>query len=254
MKRFFSASLLLAMLFSSSACSGGRNMLPSSNAQTAAGNTSRGALCGSPMALQQVQAGERIAQCDSCPGDPSKICISPNPPGTPIQPPPGSPGGPGGGNGYGHCPQIVGFAGNPCFPGAPGNPGTVALIPPAPGTPCDGSQLQLGSQWPVNTTDYNDEVTNIIAIQANNLNGAPEIAGWEYVVGNNRAVYIQGNPQFKTFWTSVAESVPGLGPVVQNFDTGGIVQVNSSLASQIQNYVAGHNGKNGSCFTRGLAA
>lgn len=127
----------------------------------------------------------------------------------------------------------------------------VALIPPAPGDPCDGSQLTLGSQWPVNTTDKADEVVNIDALQANNANGVPEIAGWEYVMGNGTA-YIQGNAGFKTFWTGLAESIPVLGPLIANLDSGGIVPVSSNEAGQILNYISGHSGKSGSCFTSSL--
>lgn len=127
----------------------------------------------------------------------------------------------------------------------------VSLIPPAPGDACDGSQLTLGSQWPVNTTDSGHEVKDIIAMSANNAADVPEIAGWEYLTPDGG--YIQGNPSMKTFWTSLAESIPTIGSLIQNLDSGGIVSANSSQASQITNYIRGHNGKAGSCFTHALA-
>lgn len=127
----------------------------------------------------------------------------------------------------------------------------ISLIPPAPGEACDGSQLTLGSQWPVNTSSYDNEVVNIDALQANDANNDPGIAGWEYTLGNG-TVEIQGNTSFKTFWTSLGESIPGLGSLIQNFDSGGIVPINSAQAGQITNYIFSHNGKSGSCFTSSL--
>jgi hypothetical protein len=90
-------------------------------------------------------------------------------------------------------------------------------------------------------------------MQADNANGSTEIAGWIYVLGSG-AEYVQGNAAMKTFWTAVAESIPAIGPIIQNFDSGGIVNINSSQGSQITDYVNGHNGKTGTCFTGSLQA
>ncbi|MBV8636762.1 MAG: hypothetical protein JO322_01630 [Candidatus Eremiobacteraeota bacterium] len=150
----------------------------------------------------------------------------------------------GGSNANGN--SLAGLTGNLCNPGV-----CVTVIPPTPGQTCDGSQLALGSQWPVNSTGYDNEVVNIYALAAVNANSVAEIAGWYYVLGNATA-YIQGNPAFKTFWTGLAESIPTVGPFVQNLDSGGIISVTSSQASQIINYFNSRSGAAGSCFSQGL--
>lgn len=130
----------------------------------------------------------------------------------------------------------------------------LSRIPPQPGMGCDGSQLTLGSQWPVNTTDYNHEVVNIIALQATDDNGLYGIAGYVYITGDGDQ-FVQGAPGFKTFWTALASSVPVIGAFVQNLDsTSAIVPVGSSTSTQIVNYFLSHNGKAGSCFTKQLPA
>lgn len=133
-------------------------------------------------------------------------------------------------------------------------PNTVALLNPTPGEICDSSQLALGSQWPVDTTNYANEVTNIYALSAKNASGDPGIAGWMYQVGGPTGpMYISGNPAFKTFWTALGEGVPGIGPFISSFDDGTvIVPANSSQASQLNNYFTSHGGKVGSCFTKSL--
>ncbi len=155
-------------------------------------------------------------------------------------------GGSGGTGGSGGCIMY------PNSPGCGGGP--VALMPPKLGQGCDGSQLQLGSQWPVNTKNYANEVTNIFPLVASDANGAPGIVGWLYQVGGpSGPMYVQGNSGTKTFWTSLAEGLPILGPLVSSFDDGTvIVPTTSSQSNEVRNYFYSHNGQAGSCFTGSL--
>lgn len=142
---------------------------------------------------------------------------------------------------------------DPCLKD-PRLPSCVATIPPSAGQGCDGSQLTLGSQWPVNTTDYAHEVVNIDALSANDNNGNPGIAGWVYETGNGDW-YVQGATDFTTFWAGLAKSIPGIGAVIQNLDSSdAIIPASSSAATQIINYFNSHDGKAGSCFSGHLTS
>ncbi len=60
----------------------------------------------------------------------------------------------------------------------------VAMRNPTKSAVCYGSQMELGDQYPGNTTDYNHEIVNIYPVFANNQISTPQVAAWEYVMGS----------------------------------------------------------------------
>lgn len=159
--RLIGVAIIAALAFT--ACSGSQSTLPTVTAQAVTPTSPHNAPQSCTAALR---ADGRIAQGCTNPGDPCQggsltVCG-----GSGFPAPPGNPGGQGGGNGPGHCPQMVGFAGNPCFPGAPGKPiafpghkahfqdqctqGTLTIGQEVPGFG-DPSHLASGT-WTVNVT------------------------------------------------------------------------------------------------------
>jgi hypothetical protein len=126
----------------------------------------------------------------------------------------------------------------------------VALRSPTPGANCWASPGTLGDNLPANSSGSSTEITNIFPIFANNSAGAPDVLAWMYVTQSGD--WLQENPQFSAFWSSLAASVPVLGTLASALSSGGIVQTSSSQWTAVMNYVNGHNGYIGSCFTSSL--
>ena len=61
--------------------------------------------------------------------------------------------------------------------------------------------------------------------------------------------YIQENMGFQAFWGQLFQAIPALSGVASALNVGGIAPINSSTQQTVQNYLNGHNGQVGSCFS-----
>lgn len=274
---FAGLACAIALVAFGAACSGtgGGNALP--NASVPTGNSAVAklpdAVPAAPCDPQADSVGKgRVETMDVGSGDCDNSCGTQ---GTCVECPDGSyadvcasaggdGNGSGGGAGGGNCgpatesvgirtPQTTGSApGGGCgvTPPAGGDPGPIALRTPEPGGQCWGSPGSLGDQIPVNLADAGHEITDIIAITADNINGVPDVYGWEYITADG--IYLQQNLSFTSFWQAFGDSLPAVGPAISAGNAGGIVPINSTIGDQIKSSLPGHDAREGSCFNNPL--
>lgn len=142
---------------------------------------------------------------------------------------------------------------SPCMPitscasGAP-----VAYRPPTDGAACWNSPGTLGDNIPSNSNDPNSEIINILVLVSNNGTNSPDNLAWEYITKNGD--WLQINPTFNAFWSTLISSLPVVGGIGQALAAGGLVQPSSLQWSSIMGYLNSHNGFFGRCFSTSLPA
>ena len=122
----------------------------------------------------------------------------------------------------------------------------IATRTPMPGDNCWNSPAELGDNFPANTSGYATEISDILPIMANNGGGQPDVIGWIYITQDGD--YVQENPAFTPFWSTMVNSIPIVGALGTAITSGGIVPIDSALNAQMQSYVDNHNGYIGACF------
>ena len=181
-----------------------------------------------------------------------------------VNTPPGTSGG--GGTGSGNPSPTNGDTGD----GGGGAPvsKTVALLPPAPGLPCWGSDqagLVLDNQLPLGSTGKNNDVNNIYylyepsTLSGSGFVGGRVVVGWIAVTANN--YFIISNGKDGNLIHNLAQQVPILGQIWNAVNNTQGMSISPPLTgTQInqvfQAYPVNAKTGNGSatCFTNPLPA
>lgn len=126
----------------------------------------------------------------------------------------------------------------------------IAVRTPVSGANCLGSSLTLGDNWPINTTDTNHMVVNILALVFTQSGGGTSTWAWLYTEQGG-TVYIQENASYRSAFEGFVSGIPalaGVGAALAN-GHGGVVPISSSDGQAVLNDWRAQSGqKAGSCF------